>query len=67
MQWTAVTGAQAYDIFIGTTPVPAPIGTVRGTAVTVSGFQSGTLYYWKIVARTASGSVTSPVASFRTN
>lgn len=67
MQWTAVSGATAYDIYIGTTTSPARIGTVGGTAVYVSGFRSGTLYYWKVVARTGTGSASSAVASFTTN
>lgn len=67
MQWTAVSGATGYDIYIGTNASPARIGTVSGTAVYVSGFRSGTLYYWKVVARTAAGSSSSTLASFTTN
>jgi len=67
MQWTAVTGAYAYDVYIGTTSSPGRIGSIGGTSASVSGFRSGTLYYWKVVARTASGSVSSPVWSFQTN
>ena len=67
MQWTAVSGATAYDIYIGTTNSPARIGTVGATAVYVSGFRSGTLYYWKVVARTATGYASSALASFTTN
>ncbi len=66
MQWTAVPGATAYDLYVGTTASPPRIGTVGGTMVTVYGFQPGTLYYWKVVARTPTGSLSSAVASFQT-
>ena len=44
MKWSAVTGATTYDIYIGTTPTPARIGSINATAVTVSGFRSATVY-----------------------
>jgi hypothetical protein len=66
MQWAAVQGATGYDLYVGTTTTPGRIGTVRGTSVTVSGFWPSTVFYWKVVARTPSGSVTSPVWSFGT-
>jgi hypothetical protein len=35
--------------------------------VTVTGFQSGVVYYWRVVGRTATSSVSSAVGSFKTN
>jgi hypothetical protein len=67
MQWTAVSGATTYDIYIGTTSSPGFIGTINATAVRVTGFRSATVYYWKVVARTPSGSFSSAVGSFKTN
>lgn len=67
MRWTAVQGAITYDVYIGTTAAPGRIGSVNATAVTVTGFQPATLYYWKVVARTPDSSFSSVVASFRTN
>jgi hypothetical protein len=66
MKWNAVPGATAYDLYIGTTTTPARIGSIGGTAVTVSGFHAATTYYWRVVARTASGSYSSDLWSFRT-
>ena len=67
MQWSAVSGATTYDVYIGAAPSPGYIGSISSTAVYISGLQSGTAYYWKIVARTPSGALSSTVASFRTN
>ena len=67
MSWSAVPGAVGYDLYVGTTSNPGKIGSLTGTSVTVRGFRAGTVYYWKVVARTGSGSVSSAVASFRTN
>ncbi len=67
MQWSAVSGASSYDIYVGTSPSPGRIGTVYGTAVNVRGFQPGTTYYWKVVARTATGMLSSAVGSFTTH
>ncbi len=67
MRWSAVSGASSYDIYIGTSPSPNFIGTVYSTGVNVRGFQPGTTYYWKVVARTPAGSLSSAVASFTTN
>lgn len=68
MQWSAVQGTTAYDLYIGTSASSlSRIGSVNTTSVTVRGFRSGTVYYWKVVARTPSGSLSSSVASFRTN
>ena len=66
MEWTAVPGAVSYDVYIGTTPDPPRLGSTSGTSGLVGGFSSGTVYYWKIVARTPTESLSSPVASFRT-
>jgi hypothetical protein len=64
LQWTPVQGAISYDIHVGTTATPGRIGSVAGTSARVTGFRSGVLYYWRIVARTATGTVTSAAASF---
>lgn len=66
MQWNPFAGATGYDVYIGTTSSPGYIGTVGTTAVTVSGLRPGTVYYWKVVARTFNGSYSSSVFSFRT-
>lgn len=66
MAWTAVAGATAYDIYIGTSANPGRIGSTTSTAVTVRGFASGVTYYWRISARTPNGNMTSPVWSFQT-
>jgi fibronectin type 3 domain-containing protein len=66
MQWSAVTGATMYDLYVGMSASPAYIGSVNATSVTVSGFKAQSTYYWKVIARTAGGQVSSAVASFKT-
>jgi hypothetical protein len=67
MQWSSVAGATSYDVYIGVTPSPGLAGSIGATIARVSGFRAGTLYYWKVVAQTPSGPVSSAVWSFRTN
>ena len=66
LRWQGVTGATSYDVYVGTSASPNLIGSTSGTAVRVSGFARGTVYYWKIVAKNASGSASSAVWSFQT-
>ncbi len=65
--WGAVSGADSYEIYVGNTPTPVLLGSTRNTSVRIQGFQSGAVYYWKIVARSTSASSTSAVWSFQTN
>lgn len=66
LQWSGVSGATSYDVYVGTTANPGLIGSITGTAVRVSGFAGGTVYYWKIVAKGSTGSAASAVWSFQT-
>jgi hypothetical protein len=64
--WSAVDGA-TYDFYLGTSASAlAQLGTVQGTSATVRGLSRGTVYFWKVVARTTSGTASSAVASFTT-
>ena len=66
-QWSAVPHALAYDVYIGESPAPGKIGSINSTSATISGMRSRVVYYWKIVAQTSNGSVSSDVGSFTTN
>ncbi len=67
LNWAAVPGADSYEIYVGNTSIPVLLGSTRSTSVRIQGFESGTVYYWKIVARSSSASSTSAVWSFSTN
>jgi hypothetical protein len=66
MQWRAVPSATAYEVYLGTQASPGMIGTVKTAAANVKGLRAGTVYYWKVVARTPIGPFSSVVRSFRT-
>jgi hypothetical protein len=66
LQWSAVAGATAYDVYLGTTTSPIRLGSISGTSVRISGLRRATVYYWKIVARSGTSSASSAQRSFRT-
>jgi Matrixin len=77
VRWYAVAGATSYDVYFGTSSTPSKIATVVPPAG-VSAYVAGTMfqgvtwgskktYYWKIVAKNAGGSTSSPVWKFSTN
>jgi len=66
-QWTGVQGATAYDFYLGTSASALSLlGSAQGASATVRGLQRTTTYYWKVVARMATASASSTVASFTT-
>ncbi|HET9833330.1 MAG TPA: fibronectin type III domain-containing protein [Vicinamibacterales bacterium] len=63
----ASSGASSYDVNLGTTNPPATFATGLSTpSAVLSNLQSGTTYYWQVVAKNGSGSSTSLVWSFTT-
>jgi hypothetical protein len=74
VRWYAAAGATSYDVYFGTTSNPPMKATVTPPSG-VSGWVVGTLYqgvswktkktyYWKVVAKNAGGSTSSPVWKF---
>jgi subtilase family serine protease len=58
LSWTAPAGATSYDVYQGTSAggeAAAPVQTVSGTSVTLSGLTGGTTYYFKVAAIDAGG------------
>jgi HKD family nuclease len=77
LRWEGGNWAHKYDIYLGTTPDPPLVAKdvvtgspVNGTSETysVSGLQTGTTYYWRIVGKTmADMGRSSPTWSFTTS
>ena len=61
LTWTASTGAQHYNVYLGTTPggenVNASVVNIAGTSTTVTGLASGQTYYF-LVGAVSNGVVT---------
>ena len=67
LTWNPAAGATSYDVYFGTSAPPPLVTSVAGTSYTPpTALALGTVYYWRIVARNAAGSASSPTASFIT-
>ena len=58
LTWTApATGpvATSYDVYISTAASPAYLLNTATTSVNITGFASNTLYYWKVIPKSATG------------
>lgn len=67
LRWTAVTGAQQYDVYFGTSSQPALLAAnLTSASQALPTLANSTTYYWRVVARNDVGASTSPVWSFTT-
>ncbi|MBM3736520.1 MAG: hypothetical protein FJW39_12105 [Acidobacteria bacterium] len=66
LSWAASTGAQTYDVHFGTAASPPLITNTAGTSYAPAALANSTTYYWRIVAKNATGSSSSAVWSFTT-
>ena len=69
LQWSAAAGATSYDVYIGTVPGlsgPPTFNTTGTTYTPSTALLAGKKYYWKVVARSATGKASSAVWSFTT-
>jgi hypothetical protein len=66
LSWTAGSNAASHDVFFGTSNPPVSIGNQAGTSYAPSALTSGTVYYWRVNERNASGVTTGPVWQFTT-
>jgi hypothetical protein len=67
LSWNAVTGATAYDVYFGTAATP-PLAVTSTTALSYAPatLLSGTVYYWRVVAKNSGSSAGSTTSSFTT-
>jgi hypothetical protein len=66
LSWSASTNATSYDVYLGTSSTPPPVGTVTGTSYQGGSLQASAAYNWRVVAKNTSGSTSSAMWSFVT-
>jgi uncharacterized repeat protein (TIGR01451 family) len=66
LTWNASVGAASYDVYFGTSSAPPFATNTTTTGYAPAPLNSGTTYYWQVVARNATGSAPSAVWSFMT-
>jgi uncharacterized protein (TIGR03437 family) len=66
LQWNGASYATSYDVYFGSTPSPPLWGNLTSFSCVPTGLGSNATYYWKVVAITASGTISTPVWSFTT-
>jgi hypothetical protein len=66
LTWSAGLNATSYDVYFGTSSAPPVVATVTGASYAPGTLASGTTYYWRVVAKNASGTATSATWSFTT-
>jgi hypothetical protein len=63
--WLAAARATSYDVYLGTSSTPGIYKPgVTGTSINVRKLSKGKVYYWRVVAKNASGSASSATWSF---
>ena len=66
LSWGSSTGATSYDVYFGTASTPPLAVNTTATSYPPGSLSAGTLYYWRVVAKNASGSNSSATWSFTT-
>jgi sugar lactone lactonase YvrE len=64
LTWTGA--AESFDVYFGTSSTPSLTGNTTGTSYAPAILNSGTTYYWRIVARNTFGSTSSDTWSLTT-
>lgn len=65
LTWSSDDAAEVYDVYLGETNVPELVGqTIDAKLELGRALRIGGRYYWRVVARNATGSTTSPTWSF---
>jgi uncharacterized protein (TIGR03437 family) len=66
LTWGPSGGAVSYDVYFGASSSPPFATNTPGMSYTPGGLSPSATYYWRIVAKNAAGSTTSPTWSFTT-
>jgi exo-beta-1,3-glucanase (GH17 family) len=65
LSWQAI-GATSYDVYFGASPSPPFVLNTTGSTYAPGFLSANTVHYWRVVAKNANGSVSSPEWNFRT-
>ena len=66
LTWSAVSNATSYAVYFGTSASPLRVAVVSTTSYSPGLLSSGTVYFWRIVARSPAGKVSGPMWTFTT-
>ena len=66
LTWNAASGAASYDVYFGTLSSPPMVTNTTATSYSPGPLNSGSIYYWRIVARNTVGTTSSATWSFTT-
>lgn len=66
LSWTAVPNASSYSVFFGIDPNPPLMARVTNTSITVRDLPACTTHYWRVVAESDDGDISSATWGFRT-
>ena len=66
LDWNAASGAASYDVYFGTLSSPPLVTTTTATSYSPQTLNSGSVYYWRVVARNNIGTTSSATWSFTT-
>src|SRR5207248_1964723 len=66
LSWWGAADASSYDVYFGTSATPPFTATVTAATYNPGALSAGTTYYWRIVAKSSSGSASSSIWSFTT-
>ena len=66
LTWTGDSKATSYDVYFDTSSNPLFAGNTASASFSAGSLQSGTTYYWRVVAKNSSGSTSSATWSFTT-
>ncbi len=66
LSWTAVSGATAYEVYLGIDTLPPLIARVSSSSIVVRDLQSCSDQYWRVVAIVDGARISSPTWKFMT-
>jgi hypothetical protein len=68
LSWASASGADSYDVYLGTSSPPSAVDFIENTTTTTTNIElsGGTTYYWRVDSRNTYGVTSGAVWSFTT-